>query len=513
METQEQRTGDSVSSGATGTLAASHRSFLDRYQGPTIFGSSAPEGFKRGERVFVPEQFMAIEPSAMGGMFAYAYGEDDAPEYQRIGQAAVVDIEGPIARKGGWWCEGYDSILDRFEDALQSDAPFVALRIHSPGGMVSGCFESVRAGIALKQQYGKKVIGWGELICSGAYAWACVCDEVFVPASARIGSVGVVSYRDDFSKFNEKNGINCIVAVSGKQKADGNPDVPVSDEELKRLQASVDTLAGQFFDLVAPARRMTAAQVKSQEAAVFIGKAGVDAGLANGVKSFDEVIADLERAAPQKKISTPMQAQGSQGQKAQGASMEKMAFAVAVGLSAEATDQQITERLNALQNVERKLLETTAESDAKNAFVKIDAWRDGHEKATSALKSLGDAQTEIANLRAAETERAWKAKFSEGQKTGAIVPGNADKVAADYAGDLAGLSKFVANAVPGIPGLANEKKGIREGEKKEEAVNTGSPDKVTWQGKEWAALTADDKAALFREDKDLYNAMKASAVK
>ncbi|WP_292376506.1 S49 family peptidase, partial [Mesorhizobium sp.] len=74
---------------------------------------------------------------------------------------------------------------------------------------------------------------------------------------------------------------------------------PLSDAVREDLQAEVDAFYGAFLGTVAKGRgtRLTAAAARKTEARTFIGKAAVDAGIADRVGSFESVLAELSRAS------------------------------------------------------------------------------------------------------------------------------------------------------------------------------------------------------------------------
>jgi hypothetical protein len=85
--------------------------------------------------------------------------------------------------------------------------------------------------------------------------------------------------------------------TSGARKADGHPAVPMSAEQIARLQSDVDELASQFFDLVAASRGLTVDAVSKLEAGVFLGQAGVASRLADAVGGMSDAMALLDSKA------------------------------------------------------------------------------------------------------------------------------------------------------------------------------------------------------------------------
>src|SRR4051812_16514999 len=55
---------------------------------------------------------------------------------------AVVSIRGPLMHHSHYWCDSYDAIKERVLEALSSSPRAIVLSIDSPGGLVSGCFDT-----------------------------------------------------------------------------------------------------------------------------------------------------------------------------------------------------------------------------------------------------------------------------------------------------------------------------------------------------------------------------------
>lgn len=233
---------------------------------------------------------LAIRPSALSLFWAWGCGADN----ETIGPATVVNIRGPLEQRSSWY-DGYDAIIERFRLALNEDPEIVILKIDSPGGECAGCFDAVTKMRAMAAESGKRVVAYAnENAYSAAYAMACVADEIYLPRAGGVGSVGVIAVVADQVALNDRIGINVAVVFSGDHKADCHPDIPLSDDALAGVQDDVDTLADLFRELVSGSRGISVESVAGLEAATFMGEAGLVAGLADGVMSFDELIAMLE---------------------------------------------------------------------------------------------------------------------------------------------------------------------------------------------------------------------------
>lgn len=238
-------------------------------------------------------------------------GEAPPRRFTLDGTVGIVDVVGPLASRG-WFCvDGYDTIAEALGEALaDARAETVLLRIDSPGGAAAGCFEWCGRMRELVVASGKRVVAYAdEMALSGAYAIACVADEIVAPETGVVGSVGVIASMVSQARRNEAEGLDVRVIRAGAEKADGHPDLPLDDAAIAREQAVVDQLAGVFYRWVSARRGMTPAEVAALQAGVRMGPAGVAARLADRVLGYHALVAEMQRpAAPARTAPVPASA-------------------------------------------------------------------------------------------------------------------------------------------------------------------------------------------------------------
>ena len=197
---------------------------------------------------------------------------------------AQVFVRGPLEHHDEGWGDSYDALTARVRAAHASEAREVVLRVDSPGGVVAGLNQCVAELVDVRKSSRKRQICYvDEMATSAAYALACSCDEIVTPPSGISGSVGVISTMISYAAQAEAHGIQCIVITSGARKADGHPQVPITDGAQKAEKARVDKLAMQFFKLAARSRGVSVDQLRGLEAGLFLGGDAVRAGLADAV--------------------------------------------------------------------------------------------------------------------------------------------------------------------------------------------------------------------------------------
>jgi signal peptide peptidase SppA len=220
---------------------------------------------------------------------------------------AVITITGSLVNRGAWvgassGLTSYEGIGFQLKTAASDPAVrSVILDIHSPGGEAVGAFEvaTLVRELAAKKRTVAVVNG---MAASAAYAIASGATEIVTTETGVSGSIGVVLLHADFSRQLDREGITPTLIHAGAHKVDGNPFEPLSADVRDDLQAEVNAFYDAFLSTVAKGRgnRLTAAAARKTEARTFIGKASVDAGVADRVGSFETVLAELSRATTPK---------------------------------------------------------------------------------------------------------------------------------------------------------------------------------------------------------------------
>lgn len=344
---------------------------------------------------------LAIEPTVALSLWGDSEATD---EYEIEDGVAVIEIEGPLVQSGGWWFDGYESITERFTRACEDQrAHAIALRISSCGGVVSGCYEAVRRMREAKATSGKPVMAYSdERAYSGAYALACVADEIYVPPAGGVGSVGVLVVRYDESGALELEGTRVAFIVSGKQKADGSAELPLTAEERARHQAKVDYLAQLFAEIVATARGMTVEAVLALEAGTFLGSAAVKAKLADDVTSWEDALARV---------------------RAKGATMKGIgALRAALAVAASASDEDVLAAAVPLVELGKRTVALTGGTAEESSGI-VQAWQSSHGQLAARLES-DRARAEQERVEAVAREQRERVELVRGAVlAGKIPPG------------------------------------------------------------------------------------------
>lgn len=335
--------------------------------------------------LLAPEAVGAVSAGAFRPVRADASTEEP---FARSGDVAIVSFEGPLSQRSwscfGMVCDGYDAIAARSAKAHADPAVrAVVIRPDSPGGEVAGCQECARALRAQAEASGKPVVVCVDECCASAAYWlaAFAADEIVVPETGIVGSVGVIAAVLDRTAANAAAGRVVRVVRSGRLKATPHPDEPATDEALAPLQAEVDDLARIFAEGVASRRRMTPEAVLALEGATFLGRRAVDAGLADRTGNLNTA---LERARALA-ANTPKRKR-----------MESIAKAL--GLSTDAAEADVLAAVTTLKS---------RADEASGAVTKLSAELASANDRAAAAEQRAAAVERAAEIDAAKAARQW----------------------------------------------------------------------------------------------------------
>jgi len=224
-----------------------------------------------------------------------------AQEVQVIDGVAIIPIQGVLGKKMNLFSKisggASMQIIERqVEDAVKNDAvKAIVLDIDSPGGTVDGTSELANKIFSLRGQ--KPIVAFASGMMASAAVWiGSAADRIFISSETTMtGSVGVIATHQDISKMEEQAGIKTTEIVSGKFKAIESQHKPLSKEGKAVMQERVDILLGSFAGDLAKFRGKAIEEIKELvgEAQVFIGSQGIDAGLVDGVSTFEALIKNL----------------------------------------------------------------------------------------------------------------------------------------------------------------------------------------------------------------------------
>lgn len=206
---------------------------------------------------------------------------------------AIVPVTGPIMRYATLFSKisgatSVDMIARDFTTALQDRSiKSILLNIDSPGGQVNGIGELadiIHAARGIKPVYAYI----GHEGASAAYWLAAAADKIYASKTSIVGSIGcVAAFPDPKAQPAESKHIEIVSSQSPNKRVDVS-----TKEGRSHIQALVDDLAQVFVDSVATFRGVTSDYVIEHygQGGVFVGLRALDAGLVDGISSFEEVL-------------------------------------------------------------------------------------------------------------------------------------------------------------------------------------------------------------------------------
>lgn len=222
--------------------------------------------------------------------------------HEIIGDIAIIRIFGSLVHRGSW--VGASSGLISYQglakqvEAAENDPSIntILFEYDSPGGEVNGVFELANQ---IRACSTRTVAFANNLAASAAFLLASACDERYVTDLGYVGSIGVVTIHQDISAKLEKEGVVITAIYAGKEKTEGWPHKAITEPYKADRQKDIDYIYQLFTAFVAEGLNITQTHVVGTNAKTFRGQDAVDAQLADGVTTYDNLILKLSANQPQ----------------------------------------------------------------------------------------------------------------------------------------------------------------------------------------------------------------------
>ncbi len=283
------------------------------------------------------EQILCLAPSGIGRRFrlhaerpgAALNSRVERPRADLPGGAAhvvapvedahpliLVRIQGAIEQRAGYydecggWSDGHDAICERLCDAFEQGD--VLLLVDSPGGAAAGIDQNVTRALAAKTAHGRRVTVYAdEMIGSAATWWAMALgDEVYGPPAGQFGSIGARGAHTSIAGALDKEGVVVTYFADPPEKVALAPERALDATGAARGMRDV-TLAADAFRAACCASPLgmrgglTPEYLKELGADMLTGIAAVEAGLADGIDTLENVIAYALALAESDVVAAP----------------------------------------------------------------------------------------------------------------------------------------------------------------------------------------------------------------
>jgi signal peptide peptidase SppA len=219
----------------------------------------------------------------------------EAAVAQRKASASMIQVLpllGDITQRGGFYGTSADLYGKAFSQSVADPAvAAIVMEIDSPGGEVHGVDELASR---IRSARGVKpiVASINTVAASAAYWIAAQADEIIASPSSEVGSIGVFSVFEDWSRAIDQQGVTLTLISAGEGKGLDQPGLAMTDELRGEIQGRVDSYYAMFVAAASKGRGVREAKVRDTWKARMVGASeGVDLGMADSVGTIDDAIA------------------------------------------------------------------------------------------------------------------------------------------------------------------------------------------------------------------------------
>jgi ClpP class serine protease len=332
---------------------------------------------------------------------------------------AIIHVKGPLSRYASWWGgTSYGQILKDFQRCLDDASILgIAWNFDTPGGEVNACSETSDAIYAARGK--KPMVAYASYQCASGGLWlaSAVGEMLYCADTAIVGSIGVITYLYDDTKALLEAGLKQweIVASQSPKKSQD----PADAGYRARVQQRLDDTCEVFIGKIARNYGVSAEAVTKNfgQGDVFVGAAAVQAGLAIGLSSFEQVLANLSKKVSKLSASSTVPTVQPNLFKNMGVNMETKMLARLLGLDDSATERQIEDRAGQLAAFERSALVALKSTGHDDALGKIAA-------GTLAITERDAARTELKAVQKTSERDGFKSQLKDAYAESRIVLGN-----------------------------------------------------------------------------------------
>jgi signal peptide peptidase SppA len=220
------------------------------------------------------------------------------------GGVAVLPLYGVLSQRMNMMSEvsggtSTETFARNFRSAISDPAiASVLIDVDSPGGSVYGVPELTDE--IYRARGTKPIVAIANSMAASAAYWvATAADELVVTPSGDVGSIGVYTMHQDFSKAEELAGVKTTLISAGRYKVEGNEFAPLGVEAQAAVQARVDQFYRMFTNAVARDRGRSAAEIRGGfgEGRLVGAEDALRLGMVDRVATFDETAARMLRSA------------------------------------------------------------------------------------------------------------------------------------------------------------------------------------------------------------------------
>ena len=204
-------------------------------------------------------------------------------------------IDGSTDQRGTIASEKYMKLIRKAR--LDKTIKAIVFRVNSGGGS-SLASENIWRELSLAKQEKPVVVSFGDVAASGGYYISCAADSIFAEPNTITGSIGVFGIIPNMEQFfKNKLGVTFDGVKTG-EFADAGIFHPLSDEEKKMIQHSIEMTYEQFKKRVADGRKKDTAYIETiAQGRVWSGNDAITNGLIDRFGGLQDAVDCAARLA------------------------------------------------------------------------------------------------------------------------------------------------------------------------------------------------------------------------
>jgi protease-4 len=214
-------------------------------------------------------------------------------------KVVVIDIQGMISNNKQVSALGTPievGMVDRVREALKkaekdNDVKGLILRINTPGGTVTSSDIIYHEIKAFKERKRVKVYAVVmDLAASGGYYIAQAADRIIVHPTSLTGSIGVIALKMNLKGLMDKVGVDFEVVKSGDHKDFLSPFRPLTENERRVFQETIDEMHRRFVATIEENRKeLNIDEInKLADGRIYTSRQALEARLVDQIAYMDE---------------------------------------------------------------------------------------------------------------------------------------------------------------------------------------------------------------------------------
>jgi len=216
------------------------------------------------------------------------------PQLKIVGNEAHIYIYGPLVSRPdpyvvlySYFSTTYQSIQNDIEKVKEDlNVEKVYLHVNSPGGVVEGVDDTWKAIISLRKDYEVIAINEGDMASAAYWLSSAASKIVATSETVETGSIGVIASYVDWSKYDEKVGIQEKIFVSKNAKYKSY----TQDGFDEKLQATLDDLEDIFVSRISNGRGLTSEHINAMfgQGSMLLAKDALEAKMIDQIGVFSD---------------------------------------------------------------------------------------------------------------------------------------------------------------------------------------------------------------------------------